>query len=1676
MKKQKRLLSILLSLALTFTTLFGNLGAAKAASGRPAKSDTLVKLNDAKKVLVQRFDKSKELNKNSSINPEEEVRVIIQSKNASSFEIAAKKNLKMSDAVKMEDNIKAGQASLISNVKHYGQVRHQYANVINGISANVKYKDIEKIKKLPGVKKVTIANVYYPDMSTAAGLSNIPEVWESLKLKGEGTVVSIVDSGIDVTHQDMVITDKAKAKLDKTAVTAIGGPGKFYTDKVPYGYNYADMNDIIIDRGSAGMHGMHVSGIVAANGNVKGVAPEAQLLALKVFSNNKERGGAYTDDITAAIEDSVRHGADVINMSLGATAGFVDPEDPEQIAIKNAVDNGVIVVVSGGNSYFSTYPNNGALAQDPDTGLVGSPGLGLDTIQVASFENTKMMVPAFDYKAGTETGNMIYSLTDINPLGILEGEYELVDCGIGDKADFQGKELTGKIALIIRGSLNFTDKQINAQNAGAVGVIVYNHADGGDALINMAMHENLTIPAIFIGSSDGLKLKGLIASGVKVSFPEKVLQVDNPNSNYMSDFSSWGPTPDLSFKPEVTAPGGNIYSTVNNNKYENMSGTSMSSPHTAGVTALVVQYLKSQNVKINGKAPTGREFAELAKKLIMNTAEPIYDPDSELPYVTRKQGAGLVKVNNAIKTKVFVTTENGKAAVELKEIGNQKQFKLIFNNFGDTPHIFIPKDNYSVLTSWIYDGKIYPYTDIIAGAAIAFDKTEVTVPAGGTAELNVTLTIPEGTTKNIFAEGFITLESKGNTNVNLGIPYMGFYGEWDAPRIFDDPFWMETSYYQETLLATKLNIGPLNGYYGMGADYKHFSMSPDGDGYFDNVIPNVSFLRNAKEFKVQIVDSNKNVVRELINDTYYRKNYGTSSAGVSKLLTDATWDGTIFDKTTNQYKIADDGQYFIKLSGRIDFEDSKWTSIEMPINVDLTAPELSITSGEVPTGQNEYLVKWTSNDTVGIEFYEVYLNGENITPKGIAGDAVSYSVTNLKNGINTIDVAAYDYAGNVSIAEVKVDNTLIKFNVEKDILINKSEVTIDYEINSSILSLVDHTDVVVDGNAINNGTKSSITIEKLKDGEHTVVFNVYDSKNALLATDTIKVKVDTVFPTVKLFDMNGDSLNDAELNIKSVDAQIVPSESLKSLKMNINGIETEVTKIEDLKYTAKLVFAEGVNKVSVTAEDIAGNINGYAYRIYADTIAPDLNIIAPENIDKPIILGKDVTSYKLAIQCQDNTVGYILYVNGSQIGNAYNDLANGTDVKTFEYSYNNIPTGKSFVEVKLVDLFGNETVKTITFFKDANAPEITVTSPADNSTVKGKKVTVEGKVTDNSAATLTINEKEVTLKEDGSFIYEISYENYGTKKITLVATDEALNKTTKEITINVVEADVEGVTIKASANTVEIGKSIDFNAEALLKDKTAKDVTAAVSWKVSDATKAKFEGNKLVALASGTVNVYAEINGVKSNTIAITVNTPADVKKDVLLVTVSCLNVRQSATTSSTRLGCVYRGQMLELLGKTNNWYKINFNGKIGYVYYRYVQQAQYIEYRTAKQVTVTAYALNVRKYPSILSARYGSLRRGTKVTVLGYVNGWYKINFNGKTAYIDSRYVTQISNTGNSTSKQVTVTASALNVRKSPTVNSAKYGLLYRGAKVTVLDYVNGWYKINYKGKTAYICARYTK
>ncbi|KHO61723.1 peptidase S8 [Thermoanaerobacter sp. YS13] len=1311
-------------------------------------------------------------------NPDETVRVIVQLEKDSlaSFALKSNKTLKtltQNEKTTVLNKITQEQTQLKSVLsKNFNfKTRHTYKTVLNGISGEVKVKDIEKIKTLPGVQDVKIANEYFLDMTTAIYSTNAPTVWNDLGYKGEGMVVAIVDTGIDYRHQDMKITDSSRAKLTQAKVQEIanttGLPYKYFTDKVPVGWNWADNNDQIIDIGATqSMHGQHVAGIVAANGNIKGVAPEAQLIAEKVFSNNPNFASAFSDDIVAGIDHAVAFGADVINMSLGSTAGFVRPDDPEHLAIKNAVDNGVVVVVSAGNSSYSTSAEFYPYAMDPDIGTVGSPGLWLDAIQVAASINPGLTGKSFSVNPAPQGFNrVVYSVgspTDhdpIDPADILKGEYEVVYCGLGRPEDFQGKDVVGKVALISRGSITFNAKTINAQNAGAIAAVIFNNTTG---TISMALGKGTKIPSVSILRDAGLAIKALLDQGQKVTVKfDGAIGTNNlgvPPGDNVTDFSSWGVTPSFDFKPEIMAPGGGIYSTLNKDSYGLMSGTSMSSPHVAGAMALIAEALKDKVSKGELTFKDGRDFVEMAKIMAMNTAKVIIDTNNNAapyggqrnphPYSPRQQGAGMIQIDKAIKTPVTITDTNGKAGIALGSIGNSATFTLTLKNHSNSDVTYTLRDEYGVLTDYVLWGFNFAETTTLTGGTVKFDKDTVTVPAKGQQTVDVTLIIPQNAPQNIFAEGFLSFIPEDSNLPKLSVPYTAFYGSWDEPRIIDSPLWEDDTYYGLTGVAGVIN----NELYFLGnlgsktPDPSTIAISPNNDGVFDFVQPVLSFMRNAREFKVSVVDEKGSVIREISQEEYLRKNVAeTSKAQISDSW---IWNGKAFNPATGQFEVVPDGQYYMRFESKIDYPNARTQVLEMPVKVDTMPPDVLLNVDYID--QNGYLkadyiskgkatVAWAGSDKgSGIESYIIFTgkidpvtgNVTNIETKSLPSAAVSAEV-DLTNRYTFIAVLGVDYAGNIS--DITPKNECIAFNPEiKD---NFGPVITVKE--PQVAQIFNTRDIVVSG-----------TIED----ETTFMGELY------INDEKITVNPDNTFSTIIHFYSDGKK----EIKFLAFDNLYDPN--------------------DPSTYEHKTEFAIPIY-IDVTNPGITLNVDNFK------------GFISPEGVNLTV-----------AGSVYDTGFGYQLFINGNNILNKEAD-----DYTTFNDNFTaRVPlnVGNNIISISTVDVATNKSEATVAanVYTSDTQNYVTITYNGTQKTIQLEKVMLDSLNANPNPLYIPIGE---------------------TGKITINAI--YTDGTTKDITDKAVFESVYGDIAKVEGNGIVVGVNPGETTITATYDNKSVDIKVVVS-------------------------------------------------------------------------------------------------------------------------------------------------------------------------------------------------------------------------------------------------------
>ena len=667
------------------------------------------------------------------------VRIIVELKGASLLEqgytvgqisangvrVSAETEVLMSEQAVIEEKIiEVVNASGLLAEEEKVAAKYNYTAALNGMAMSVPYGTISEIRKIEGVKEVYLTAEYLapettgtaasPNMFATAETFGSAQTWTELGYTGTGMVIAIIDSGIDVDHPSFVDAPelnedslyygdiesilpslKAYSLYAEWSPVELTADDVYYSEKIPYGFNYVDVStDVTHDYDGQGDHGTHVAGIAAANKiattPVVGVAPDAQLIGMKVFGAN---GGAYSDDIIAAIEDCILIGVDAINMSLGAPAGFYSDDYLIDEVFGKILDTDILLVVSAGNSGSAASNNslgtNLNFTKDPDNGIIGSPASYVATTVVASLENTQLMMPYFS----VGENKIIYidvTYYEANKFPSLNGTYEYVVVpGVGDEADYEGLDVEGKIALVMRGTIDFTEKQFNAYANGAVALIVYNNVVGE----YIYMYDGGYLPNVFISKADGEKMLAAAVDGVgtiEIHPYGTETAMPSASAGYASDFSSWGVTPDLQLVPDVTAPGGNIYSCFMDGNYGTMSGTSMSAPHISGMSALVLQYLKEEHPELEG-----RDRRTVAEALVMSTAEPILD-EYEVLYSPRKQGAGSANVYAAVTSPVYLTgyQELTGELTPKASIGDDDERKGVYefefdmNNFSDTEQVF----------------------------------------------------------------------------------------------------------------------------------------------------------------------------------------------------------------------------------------------------------------------------------------------------------------------------------------------------------------------------------------------------------------------------------------------------------------------------------------------------------------------------------------------------------------------------------------------------------------------------------------------------------------------------------------------------------------------------------------------------------------------------------------------------------------------------------------------------------------------------------------------------------------------------------------------------------------------------------------------------------------------------
>ena len=878
------------------------------------------------------------------------------------------------------------------------QVEHEYDNVLTGFALKAPAGALDAIRRAPGVRAAFLEREGHVNdgatLDAEGGLeasqnggqdpanlsAQLMMRTDQVAQKGEGKVIAVIDTGVDTTHQAFTGALAGTPALTPQKVAALssqlgeGKTGVYISQKFPFAYDYADGdNDASPREGGSGFHGTHVAGIAAGNADkIIGTAPDAQVIVAKV--TRSEDDALLDSALLASLDDMLVLHPDVINLSLGWTAGMDNEADTVYATVyKKLQDAGITVNAAAGNAFSTGYGNNSGkglpYASDPDSSVIDEPATYSSVVAVASVENA-LIRNAFTVngkdigyqRSRGMNGEKVAYFSDLPA-----GTYEYVDAGFASEEDVAAlKEkypdgLAGKIALVSRGKMTYQKKVENLYDLHPAGILVYNNVSVGSLIIMNLTTQDL--PAAFISQADGQAM---------LDAPEHTLSIAEgqvlPQSSIYeaSEFSSWGVSPDLRLKPEIAAPGGNVFSSIPNGAYEQTSGTSMATPQMAGISAIVLQRVQSDPLFASMSA---RQQADVVQNLIMGTARPLTDAAQTTGalYSPRKQGAGLVDALAATTSSVYPTVvgapEQSRPKADLGDGTKGWHFDVTLHNLSGVPATY---ELSSQALSEIVDGGFFTEHSsdwrghgveiAYSGAASASaEGATVTVPASGEATVGIDITpgsefasyVADNTPNGTFLDGFVRFTSKTDGQPDLAVPYLGFYGDWGKAPIFDALASVGGAHTRASDIV--------NGQTGASLGYNPLVKAADrtGDPNPQRYVisrstasgaptilePRTGTLRSVHSLTSTYTNEAGETVFSVTNHQNWKSVYLTSTE--ENTWVEAYHESTAFDANAEKFAQLPDGAYTLQIAASNDGPSSARQSISYNFRLDTKAPVIS---------------------------------------------------------------------------------------------------------------------------------------------------------------------------------------------------------------------------------------------------------------------------------------------------------------------------------------------------------------------------------------------------------------------------------------------------------------------------------------------------------------------------------------------------------------------------------------------------------------------------------------------------------------------------------------------------------------------------------------------------------------
>ena len=878
------------------------------------------------------------------------------------------------------------------------QVEHEYDNVLTGFALKAPAGALDAIRRALGVRAAFLEREGHVNdgatLDAEGGLeasqnggqdpanlsAQLMMRTDQVAQKGEGKVIAVIDTGVDTTHQAFTGALAGTPALTPQKVAALssqlgeGKTGVYISQKFPFAYDYADSdNDASPREGGSGFHGTHVAGIAAGNADkIIGTAPDAQVIVAKV--TRSEDDALLDSALLASLDDMLVLHPDVINLSLGWTAGMDNEADTVYATVyKKLQDAGITVNAAAGNAFSTGYGNNSGkglpYASDPDSSVIDEPATYSSVVAVASVENA-LIRNAFTVngkdigyqRSRGMNGEKVAYFSDLPA-----GTYEYVDAGFASEEDVAAlKEkypdgLAGKIALVSRGKMTYQKKVENLYDLHPAGILVYNNVSVGSLIIMNLTTQDL--PAAFISQADGQAM---------LDAPEHTLSIAEgqvlPQSSIYeaSEFSSWGVSPDLRLKPEIAAPGGNVFSSIPNGAYEQTSGTSMATPQMAGISAIVLQRVQSDPLFASMSA---RQQADVVQNLIMGTARPLTDAAQTTGalYSPRKQGAGLVDALAATTSSVYPTVvgapEQSRPKADLGDGTKGWHFDVTLHNLSGTAATY---ELSSQALSEIVDGGFFTEHSsdwrghgveiAYSGAASASaEGATVTVPASGEATVGIDVTpgsefasyVADNTPNGTFLDGFVRFASTTAGQPDLAVPYLGFYGDWGKAPIFDALASVGGAHTRASDIVngqtgTSLGYNPLvkaADRSGNPNPQRYVISRSTASGAPTILEPRTGTLRSVHSLTSTYTNEAGETVFSVTNHQNWKSVYLTSTE--ENTWVEAYHESTAFDANAEKFAQMPDGAYTLQIAASNDGPSSARQSISYNFRLDTKAPVIS---------------------------------------------------------------------------------------------------------------------------------------------------------------------------------------------------------------------------------------------------------------------------------------------------------------------------------------------------------------------------------------------------------------------------------------------------------------------------------------------------------------------------------------------------------------------------------------------------------------------------------------------------------------------------------------------------------------------------------------------------------------